>query len=620
MSNRKNFFLAYGASIVGMSSQVIIPLYERTIVDRTLSLPKSSVATLVAVVIGLAFLTFCLSFVRRFYGGRLAFDVQHQLKVDLFRHLQRLDFSHHDEMQSGQLMSRANSDVGLVQGFLSFLPMLSGNLVMLIISLVVMFRLSLPLALVELVMVPTVAFAANRLRRPLYGASAKVQQKTGEVSVVVEESITGIRVVKGFGRERDRIDSLISGARAIFWSRLGLEKKDATMQSTLNFIVGAVQGGVLLVGAYLARSHTITIGTFLVFFTYIVQIASPIRQLGVFISYIQRAGAGASRVFEVLDANPLVADPPNAVAIGGDFDRIVFSDVEFGYDPSDPILKGLNLEIGRGEVVAVVGGSGSGKSTLALLLPRFYDPQRGSIFLGSQNIKDVAISDLRSRIGVVFEDTFLFSDTVARNIAFGRPNATQDEIEIAALRAGALDFIKELPSGFETLVGENDVMLSGGQRQRISLARALLTDPEILILDDATSAVDVTTEAEINRALVEFSKGRSVLMVAHRKSTLSLASRIVVLDRGAVVADGSYESLVDSSELFRRMVSGEDESLDIVVEEVGEDQKVGANRVAAAAARSSRRSNLEASEGLDPSRQPSKAAIRIWPISSSPAW
>ncbi len=553
-----------------MSGQVVIPLYERTIVDRTLSSPKSSVATLVAVVIGLAFATFGLSFVRRYFGGRLAFDVQHRLKVDLFRHLQRLDFSHHDEMQSGQLMSRANSDVGLVQGFLSFLPMLSGNLVMLVISLIVMFRLSLPLALVELVMVPTVAFAANRLRRPLYSASAKVQQRTGEVSVVVEESVTGIRVVKGFGRENDRIRSLIGGARGIFWSRIGLEKKDATMQSTLNFIVGAVQGGVLLVGADLARVHTITIGTFLVFFAYIVQIASPIRQLGVFISYIQRAGAGANRVFEVLDANPLVTDPVDASPLRDDFDKIIFRNVEFGYDPSEPILKGLNLEIARGEVVAVVGGSGSGKSTLALLLPRFYDPQRGSISLGSQNLKDLAISDLRSRIGVVFEDTFLFSDTVAKNIAFGRPDATIEEIETASSRAGALEFIRALPNGFETTVGENGVMLSGGQRQRISLARALLTDPEILILDDATSAVDVSTEAEINRALVEFAKGRSVLMVAHRKSTLSLATRIVVLDRGVVVADGDYETLFASSETFRRMVAGPDDLIDKVIDEEAE--------------------------------------------------
>ncbi len=588
--------MAYGASILGMSSQVIIPLYERTIVDRTLTYPKSSVATLVVIVIALAFITFGLSFLRRFFGGRLAFDVQHQLKVDLFRHLQRLDFSHHDEMQSGQLMSRANSDVGLVQGFLSFLPMLAGNLVMLVISLVVMFSLSLPLALVELVMVPTVAVAANRLRRPLYGASAKVQQKTGEVSVVVEESITGIRVVKGFGRERDRTNTLISGARGIFWSRLGLEKKDATMQSTLNFIVGAVQGGVLLVGAYLARSHTITIGTFLVFFAYIVQIASPIRQLGVFISYIQRAGAGASRVFEVLDANPLVNDPATAEVVNGDFDRISFSGVEFGYDPADPILKGLNLEIGRGEVVAIVGGSGSGKSTLALLLPRFYDPQRGTISLGGQNIKDVAIADLRSRIGVVFEDTFLFSDSVARNISFGRPDASQIEVETAALRAGALDFIKGLPNGFDTLVGENGVMLSGGQRQRISLARALITDPDILILDDATSAVDVSTEAEINRALVEFSKGRSVLMVAHRKSTLSLATRIVVLDRGVVVADGSYESLVTTSELFRRMVSGADESLDLVIEEVVDNEGAIEAQQVALAMGSSRRPSVGVEE------------------------
>ncbi len=596
LSNRRNFLLAYGASILGMSSQVIIPLYERTIVDRTLTYPKSSVATLVVIVIALAFITFGLSFLRRFFGGRLAFDVQHQLKVDLFRHLQRLDFSHHDEMQSGQLMSRANSDVGLVQGFLSFLPMLAGNLVMLVISLVVMFSLSLPLALVELVMVPTVAVAANRLRRPLYGASAKVQQKTGEVSVVVEESITGIRVVKGFGRERDRTNTLISGARGIFWSRLGLEKKDATMQSTLNFIVGAVQGGVLLVGAYLARSHTITIGTFLVFFAYIVQIASPIRQLGVFISYIQRAGAGASRVFEVLDANPLVNDPATAEVVNGDFDRISFSGVEFGYDPADPILKGLNLEIGRGEVVAIVGGSGSGKSTLALLLPRFYDPQRGTISLGGQNIKDVAIADLRSRIGVVFEDTFLFSDSVARNISFGRPDASQIEVETAALRAGALDFIKGLPNGFDTLVGENGVMLSGGQRQRISLARALITDPDILILDDATSAVDVSTEAEINRALVEFSKGRSVLMVAHRKSTLSLATRIVVLDRGVVVADGSYESLVTTSELFRRMVSGADESLDLVIEEVVDNEGAIEAQQVALAMGSSRRPSVGVEE------------------------
>nr|WP_160291751.1 ABC transporter ATP-binding protein [Acidithrix ferrooxidans] len=548
-------------SVLGMLIQVVIPLLERQIIDSTMVVHKYSPAGLAIGIIILALGAFGLSFLRRYFGGRLAFDVQHDIRSRIFSHLQRLDFARHDQLQSGQLVSRANSDVGLIQGLLSFLPLMFGNLFMLVVSLGVMFYLSPILGLIEFCAIPLLGSVAYRLRAKVFPAVYDAQVKEGEVAVVVEESISGVRVVKGFGREKARLAELSRAALALFRSSVRVDKIEARLQSSLSSLPGLIQALVLLVGGYLGLHHEMTIGTFLVFFSYIVQIGAPIRQVSVLVTFSQQAKAGAERIFELLDANPLVKDaefPSEMPLLPA---TIAFSDAYFEYQPGNPVLKGLSLEVEGGSVTAFVGLSGSGKSTLALLLPRFYDLNRGSIAIGGVDIKELSIAQLRKKIGVVFEESFLFSDTIAKNIAFGYPDATLEEIRIAAERAGALSFIEGLSNGFDTVVGEYGITLSGGQRQRVALARALITDPDILILDDATSSVDVTTEAEINQALREFAKGRTVLVIAHRRSTLSLAQRIVVLDSGRVEDSGSHSELIDRSAIYRKLISAEGDEI-----------------------------------------------------------
>ncbi len=560
LRQRLSLALALGTSIVGMLVGVVVPLVERQIIDQVMVARHGSAIPYVMVIIVLALGSFGFSFLRRFFGGRLAFDVQHDLRNRIFRHLQRLDFARHDELQTGQLVSRANSDVGLVQGLLSFLPLMVGNVIMALVSLVVMYVISPPLAVVETAAIPVLAAVAIGLRSRVFPSSYDAQQKEGEVATTVEEAITGVRVVKGFGREDAEVAKLARGALALFQARVRLVKVQSALQSTLTAVPGIIQGFILLVGSYLALHGHLTIGTFLVFFSYLVQIQAPIRQLSVLISFSQQARAGAERIFELLDANPLVVDPPNGldeISPG----PIVFEDVTFGYQRGQNVLDGLNLVLSPGTTTAVIGLSGSGKSTLALLLPRFYDATSGCITIGGIDIRDVKLGALRRRIGVVFEESFLFSESIAANIAYGFPEASQDRIHQAATQAGALEFIEDLPHGFDTVVGESGITLSGGQRQRIALARALITDPEILILDDATSAVDSITESVINDSLRAFSEHRTVIVIAHRRSTLSLAERIVVLDQGKVAAIGSHEELLEGNRIYQRLVSTTSDAL-----------------------------------------------------------
>ena len=546
--------LALGTSIVGMLVAVVVPLVERQIIDTVMVARRGSVVPYVAVIVALALGSFGFSFLRRYFGGRLAFDVQHDLRNRIFEHLQRLDFARHDELQTGQLVSRANSDVGLVQGLLSFLPLMIGNLVMALVSLVVMYVISPPLAVVETVAIPVLALVAVGMRSRVFPASYDAQQKEGEVATIVEEAVTGVRVVKGFGREQAEVAKLTRGALSLFQARVRLVKVQSALQSTLSAVPGVVQGFILLIGGYLAIKGHLTIGTFLVFFSYMVQIQAPIRQLSVLIAFSQQARAGAERIFELLDANPLVEDPVDGlddVKPG----TISFEDVTFSYQRGHNVLNGLDVDFNPGTTTAIIGMSGSGKSTLALLLPRFYDVTSGRIAIGGVDIRDVKLEALRRRIGVVFEESFLFSESIARNISYGFEGATRAQIIEAASQAGALEFIETLPRGFETVVGESGITLSGGQRQRIALARALITDPEILILDDATSAVDSLTESAINESLRRFARDRTVILIAHRRSTLSIASRIVVIDGGKAVATGSHEELIETNRIYQRLVS-----------------------------------------------------------------
>jgi ATP-binding cassette subfamily B protein len=509
--------------------------------------------TKVLVLVGLGLLGFGLTFARRFYGGKVSLGVQYLLRTKLFEHFQRLDFTSQEQLQTGQLVSRANADVGLIQGLLAFLPRLLGNLLLTLGSVVVMLILYWPLGLVIAATLPILLWASVALRSKVFPASWDAQQREGAVVVTAEEAISGIAVVKSATLERSLVATLRHNAAALFASRARTVRLSAKLQALLQWIPMMSQAVVIGLGGYAAYAGHISIGTFLLFATFVAELDAPVRQLAAVVAIGEQARAGAERIFGVFDMTPQITEPEEP-EVPMNFSSVTFSDVVFGYEPGRPVINGVSIEIGSGERVAIVGSAGSGKSTMSLLLPRFYDPQQGSIAVGGVDLRQISLESLRAKVGIVFEDAFLFADTIARNIGYGRPDATMDMIEHAARAAHIHDYITSLPLGYDTLVGERGIRLSGGQRQRIALARALLGEPDLLILDDATSAVDADTESEIHEALLEYADGRTLLLIAHRRSTLALADRIVVMDEGAVVDDGTEEELLRNSEIFRSIM------------------------------------------------------------------
>ncbi|MDA8046580.1 MAG: ABC transporter ATP-binding protein [Actinomycetota bacterium] len=560
--HRAHVLLAFGAALLGGAVSAAMPAVERQIIDRVIIAHREPLAPWLAVMAGLALATFASSYVRRFVGGRVSLDVQFDLRNAIFDQLQRLDAARHDEMQTGQLVSRANSDVALLQGLLAFLPVMSGNLLLLASSLVIMFLFSPLLALVSLAIVPALLVTAYRMRSQTFPANWDAQQKEGEVAVVVEEAVTGVRVVKGFGQEQRELDRLVERAGSLYGARMRAVRLQARYQPVLSGLPVLGEVGVLALGGWMAMHHRITVGTFLAFATYLLQMASPARMLAGVLIVGQQARAGAQRVLDLLAANPVVMEKPGAVELPPGPASIGFRSVGFGYTRSQSVLHEFDLEVASGETVALVGASGSGKSTVALLLPRFYDVHDGSVTIGSLDVRDLTLETLRSRIGVVFEESFLFSDTVRNNIAFARPDASDEEVQAAARAAEADAFISALPGGYATVVGERGLTLSGGQRQRIALARALLSDPQILVLDDATSAVDAKVEADIQATLRKVMQGRTTLLVAHRRSTLRLADRIAVVDRGRVLDQGTHEELTARCPVYRRLLGRPGEEIE----------------------------------------------------------
>jgi ATP-binding cassette subfamily B protein len=559
---RGSVMLAFGASLAGMVVAAAVPLVERLVVDHAVLKRQQPLLPWVLVLVGAGFARFGLSFVRRYVGGRLSLDVQHDLRTAVFSALHRLDGASQDELNTGQVVSRSISDITLVQGLLSFLPMVSGNVLLFFLSLIVMLVLSPLLTLVALAVGPALWFVAIRSRKRLFPATWAAQQQAGDLAGVVEAAVTGVRVVKGFGQEDRELGRLEGAARTLFGLRLRAVHMTARYNPALQAVPALGQVGVLLFGGWLAARGEITLGTFLAFSTYVAQLVGPVRMLAALLTVGQQARASVERVFEVIDSTPKVVDAPGAAALPAGPGRVEFDKVVFGYTASQPVLAGLSLAVEPAETLALVGGAGSGKSTVALLLPRFYDVQGGAVRVDGVDVRETTMASLRARIGVVFEESFLFSDTVAANIAYGRPDASQAQIHAAAGAAEADVFIRALPNGYDTVVGEQGLTLSGGQRQRVALARALLSDPQILLLDDATSAVDARIEAEIHDTLRKIMRGRTTLLVAHRRSTLALADRIAVLDGGQVVDVGTEAELQARCALFRRLLSGPGEDVE----------------------------------------------------------
>jgi ATP-binding cassette subfamily B protein len=557
--HRRTLIVALVGAVVGMVATVFGPLVLRGLVDDVAG-GRPLRATGVAALLGLGIVRFGAALVRRLYAGRVSYDVEYDLRSAVYEHLvTRLDFAAHDRLETGQAMSRAGSDVRMVQMLLAFLPLMIGNLVMLVLSLVVMLVLSPALTAIALVVLPALAVASGRMRDRVFPATWAAQQRAADVAGVVDESVSGVRVVKAFAAEEREVARLERAARALYGAQLRNIRIQARLVPLIQVLPSVGMAALLLAGGRLVIGGHISLGTFLAFNTYLLQLAAPARMLSGLLSAGQMARAGAVRILELLDTPSEVTEPPDAEPVGAVRGTVAFEDVRFGYDGADahrPLLDGFTLRIAPGERVALVGASGSGKSTIAQLLPRFYDVDGGRVTLDGTDVRRLRLGELRRSIGIVFEDAFLFSTSIADNIAFGAPGATPEQIRAAARAAEADGFIETLPDGYDTVVGERGLTLSGGQRQRVTLARALVTDPKILVLDDATSAVDPTVEAEIHATLRRLMADRTTIIVAHRRSTISLADRIVVVDGGRVLAEGTHDELMASCPRYVELLTG----------------------------------------------------------------
>ncbi|MFJ5634431.1 ABC transporter ATP-binding protein [Streptomyces goshikiensis] len=552
-----NVLLALGSSLAGMAVMALVPLVTKVIIDDVIGDKTKSMGVWAGLLIAAAVLVYVLTYIRRYYGGRLALDVQHDLRTDMYDTIARLDGRRQDELSTGQVIGRATSDLQLIQGLLFMLPMTIGNFLLFGISLGVMLWLSPLLTLVALLMAPALWFIAKRSRKRLFPATWYAQGQAAAVAGVVDGAVTGVRVVKGFGQEEQETGKLRAAGRLLFAGRMRTIRLNSRYTPALQAVPALAQVAMLALGGWMAARGQVTLGTFVAFSTYLAQLVGPVRMLAMVLTVAQQARAGVERVCELIDTEPSIREgsaelPADAPA------TVEFEDVTFGYDPERPVLDGFSLSLAEGETVALVGASGSGKSTVSLLLPRFYDADRGTVRVAGHDVRELTYDSLRAAIGLVPEDSFLFSDTIRANIAFGHPAATDAQVEAAARAAQAEGFIRALPAGYDTKVGEQGLTLSGGQRQRIALARAILTDPRLLLLDDATSAVDARVEHEIHEALRTVMAGRTTLLIAHRRSTLGLADRIAVLDRGRLADIGTHAELERRSPLYRRLLTDPD--------------------------------------------------------------
>ena len=571
---RRNVLLALGSSLAGMGVMALVPLVVKLIIDDVVVGHRRPIAPWALLLVVAAIGVYALTYVRRFYGGRLALDVQHDLRTEMFGSLARLDGKRQDELSTGQVIGRATSDLQLIQGLLFMLPMMIGNVLLFVISLIVMAWLSPLLTVIALVIAPALWILAKRSRTRLFPATWWAQGQAGAVAGVVDGSVTGVRVVKGFGQEEQEAGKLREVSRKLFAGRLRTVRLNAVYTPALQAVPALGQVAMLALGGWLATRGQITLGTFVAFSTYLAQLVGPVRMLTMVLTVGQQARAGVERVLELVDTEPSITERPGAHELPADAEATVeFDGVGFGYSragddgddghtdrrPPRPVLDDFSLRIEPGETVALVGASGSGKSTVSMLLPRFYDVTSGAVRVGGHDVRDLTLDSLRAAIGLVPEDSFLFSDTVRANIAYGSPDATDEQVFAAARAAQADGFVRDLPDGYDTTVGEHGLTLSGGQRQRVALARAILTDPRLLLLDDATSAVDARVEHEIHEALRGVMAGRTTLLIAHRRSTLALADRIAVLDAGRLADIGTHEELQERCALYRRLLTDPDE-------------------------------------------------------------
>lgn len=553
--------LALAGATVMTFLQLRTPLVARDAVDAVVgSGDEDRLRTLVVVLGVIAVARLFFGFFFRYGLAKVGLEMEYDLRALLYEHMVRLPFSFYDRVQSGQLISRANSDIRTVQMFLQFGPMMAVTGITFLAALGIMLSIHVWLTLLTLVTIPAVYFFGLKMRNVMFPSSWLISARTADMATIVEENVTGIRVVKSFAAEQQQIKLLNRAAQKVLWANNLAVDQRARFSPALQNLPRLGEALVLLYGGALAIDGTVTIGDLLAFMAYLLMLQTPFQMLGFLLMMGQRAAASAQRVFEILDERSDIVDSPGAVDVLDCTGDVELRNVTFRYGTGGDILSDFSLHLRPGETVALVGRTGCGKSTVARLIPRFYDTSAGQVLVDGTDVRDLTVASLRSNIGLVLDEPFLFSESIRDNVAYGRPDATLDEVIAACTAAGAHDFVMALAEGYDTVIGERGYTLSGGQRQRLAIARTLLVNPRILILDDATSAVDVHREQEIHGALKALMAGRTTLIIAHRLSTISLADRVVFMQDGKVRADGTHQRLLRTVPEYAQILAhGEEE-------------------------------------------------------------
>jgi ABC-type multidrug transport system fused ATPase/permease subunit len=546
--------LAFAWAAMGMT--VLIPWLIGQAINAIEEGNKPDLLPLAVAIFAAAVLRLGLIVVRRVVAGKVSLGVEFDLRQVFYGHLQRLELGFFDGQQTGQLMSRATVDLQSIRFFLGYgLIFITQTVLTIVLASAVMFWINPWLALLALAPAPLVVYVASRYNRVSRPAQQEVQQRIAELTAEAEENVSGIRIVKAFAREEHQLSRFRRAVTRVFDQSIYSTKLQAFFSPLLGLLPQLGIALVLLIGGREVIAGNLSLGDFTAFYTYLVMLAGPMRMLGMTMGMAQRAIASGNRLFEILDREPRIQSPPEAPELPAGGGRVELRGVTLHYEGAEkvPALEGVDLSVEAGKTVALVGPSGAGKTSLVALIARLYDPDQGEVLVDGADVREVEVASLRSEIAFVADDSFLFTATVAENIAYARPEASIEEIEAAARRAQADAFIRALPDGYETRVGERGLTLSGGQRQRVAIARALLADPRILILDDATSSVDATTEGAIKSGLREAMAGRTTFIIAHRLSTVSLADEIIVLDGGRIVDRGTHAELMEGCGFYREI-------------------------------------------------------------------